>query len=66
MNGKIEDLIFKEPTILFSQKGLWTIKIANDEFKINTKDTFSAPLNTKISISTENIEDCYLNCVSKI
>ncbi len=66
MNGKIEDLIFKEPTILFSQKGLWTIKINNDDFKIESKDTFSVPLNTKLSISVENIEDCYLNCVSKI
>ena len=66
MNGKIEDLIFKEPTILFSQKGLWTIKINNDDFKIDSKDTFSVPLNTKLSISVENIEDCYLNCVSKI
>ena len=66
MNGKIEDLIFKEPTILFSQKGLWTIKINNDDFKIDSKDTFSVPLNTKISISVENTEDCYLNCVSKI
>ena len=66
MNGKIEDLIFKEPTILFSQKGLWTIKINNDDFKIDSKDTFSVPLNTKISISVENIEDCYLNCVGKI
>ena len=66
MNGKIEDLTFKKPTILFSQKGLWTIKINNDDFKIDSKDTFSVPLNTKISISVENIEDCYLNCVSKI
>ena len=66
MNGKIEDLIFKEPTILFSQKGLWTIKINNDDFKIDSKDTFSVPLNTKISISVENTEDCYLSCVSKI
>ena len=66
MNGKIEDLIFKEPTILFSQKGLWSIKINNDDFKIDSKDTFSVPLNTKLSISVENIEDCYLNCVSKI
>ena len=65
-NGKIKDLIFKEPTIMFSQKGLWKIKIENDDFKINSKDTFSVPLNTKLSISVENIEDCYLNCVSKI
>lgn len=66
MNGKVEGLIFKEPTILFSQKGFWTIKIGNDDFKINSKDTFSVPLNTELSISVDNIEDCYLNCVSKI
>ena len=66
MNGKIDNLIFKEPTIMFSQKGLWIIKIGNDDFKINSKDTFSVPLNTKISISVEDTEDCYLNCVSKI
>ena len=66
MNGKIEDIIFKEPTILFSQKGLWHIRIGNDDFKINSKDTFSVPLNTKLSISIKNTQDCYLNCVSKI
>ena len=37
MNGKIEDIIFKEPTIFFSQKGLWKIKIGNDDFKINSE-----------------------------
>ena len=55
----------KEPTILFSQKGIWKVKIGKDEFNINSKDTFSVPLNTKVSISIENNEDCYLNCVSK-
>lgn len=65
-NGQIKDLIFTKPTIMFSQKGLWKIKIENDIFEINSKDTFSVPLNTKLSISVENIEDCYLNCVSKI
>ena len=65
-NGQIKDLIFTKPTIMFSQKGLWQIKIENDIFEINSKDTFSVPLNTKLSISIENIEDCYLNCVSKI
>ena len=65
-NGQIKDLIFTKPTIMFSQKGLWKIKIENDVFEINSKDTFSVPLNTKLSISVENIEDCYLNCVSKI
>ena len=65
-NGQIKDLIFTKPTIMFSQKGLWKIKIENDIFEINSKDTFSVPLNTKLSISIENIEDCNLNCVSKI
>ncbi len=63
--GLIEDLIFDKPTILFSQKGNWRVKIEKDEFDINFKDTFSLPLNTKVSISIDNDEDCFLNCVSK-
>ena len=64
--GKIENLIFKKPTILFSQKGSWKINIINEELVINAKDTFSVPINTKLSISVEGTDDCYLNCVSKI
>jgi len=63
--GLIEDLIFDKPTILFSQKGNWKVKIEKEEFIINSKDTFSLPLNTKLSISIDNSEDCFLNCVSK-
>ena len=63
--GLIEDLIFDKPTILFSQKGTWKVKIKKDEFNINSKDTFSLPLNTKVSISIDNNEECFLNCVSK-
>ena len=63
--GLIEDLIFDKPTILFSQKGNWKVKIGKDEFNINSKDTFSIPLDKKITISVENNEDCFLNCVSK-
>ena len=63
--GLIEDLIFNKPTILFSQKGNWKVKIENDEFNINSRDTFSIPLNTKVSISIDNNEECFLNCVSK-
>jgi quercetin dioxygenase-like cupin family protein len=63
--GLIEDLIFDKPTILFSQKGTWKVKIEKDEFNINSKDTFSIPLNTKVSISINNNEECFLNCVSK-
>ena len=64
--GKIGDLIFKKPTILFSQKGSWKINIANEELVINAKDTFSVPINTKLNISVKSAEHCYLNCVSKI
>ena len=63
--GLIEDLIFDKPTILFSQKGTWKVKIEKDEFNINSKDTFSLPLNTKVNISIDNNEECFLNCVSK-
>jgi quercetin dioxygenase-like cupin family protein len=63
--GLIEDLIFNKPTILFSQKGTWKVKIEKDEFNINSKDTFSLPINTKVSISIDNNEECFLNCVSK-
>ena len=63
--GLIEDLIFDKPTILFSQKGNWKVTIEEDEFNINSKDTFSLPLNTKVSVSIDNNEDCFLNCVSK-
>ena len=63
--GQIEDLIFNKPTILFSQKGNWKITVDENEFNINSKDTFSIPLNSKISISVDNNEDCFLNCVSK-
>ena len=63
--GLIEDLVFDKPTILFSQKGNWKVKIEEDEFNISSKDTFSLPLNTKVSVSIDNNEDCFLNCVSK-
>ncbi len=63
--GLIENLIFDKPTVLFSQKGNWEIKIENEVFNIYSRDTFSIPLNKKISISVNNNEDCFLNCVSK-
>jgi len=63
--GIIKNLIFSKPTIIFSQKGNWKIKIDEKEININFKDTFSIPLNKKVNISIENDEDCYLNCVSK-
>ena len=64
--GSLKDLIFNKPTILFSQKGLWNIEIQNSNIKLNLKDTFSIPINTKLNISIDGNEDSYLNCVSKI
>ena len=63
--GFIENLTFNKPTVLFSQKGNWKIKIEEKVFNIYSKDTFSIPLDKKITISVDNNEDCFLNCVSK-
>ena len=64
--GILNDLIFNKPTILFSQKGLWNIQIQNSNIKLNSKDTFSVPINTKLNISINENDDAYLNCVSQI
>jgi len=42
--GLIEDLVFDKPTILFSQKGNWKVKIEENEFNINSKDKISPGL----------------------
>ena len=63
--GIVKDLIFNNPTIVFSQKGSWKIYIDGDKINLNSKDTFSIPINKKVSISADNNEDCFLNCVSK-
>ena len=64
--GSLNDLIFNKPTILFSQKGLWNIQIQKSNIRLNSKDTFSVPIDTKINISIDENEDAYLNCVSQI
>ncbi len=64
--GILNDLIFNKPTILFSQKGLWNIQIQNSNIKLDSKDTFSVPIDTKLNISIDENEEAYLNCVSKV
>jgi len=64
--GILKDLIFDKPSILFSQKGLWNIEIQNSTIKLNSKDTFSIPINTKFNISIDENENSYLNCVNKL
>ena len=45
--GKLENLKFPKPTIMFSQKGSWQIKIEDFIMKLNPKDTISIPVNSK-------------------
>ena len=64
--GKIENLKFSKPSILFSQKGNWKIKIDDFELNLNSKDTISIPLNSKVSIEINEEEEGLLNCVTQI
>ena len=64
--GKIENLKFFKPSILFSQKGNWKIKIDDFELNLNSKDTISIPLNSNVSIEINEEEEGLLNCVTQI
>ncbi len=64
--GKIENLVFDKPTVLFSQKGKWEIKIENTKINLESKDTISIPLNLNISIQIDEKEEGHLNCVTQI
>ena len=64
--GKIDNLKFSKPTVMFSQAGLWQIKIDDFVIKLNPKDTVSIPINSNVNISVENSEESLLNCVSQI
>ena len=61
-----KNIKFTKPSILFSQTGNWKVKIDDTEINIKTKDTFSVPINSNISIEIEEQQDCFLNCVSQI
>ena len=59
-------LVKKEQDLLHDAINPFTnLILATEKFNINSKDTFSIPLNTIISISIDNNEECFLNCVSK-
>ena len=64
--GRVENLIFNKPTILFSQKGNWKIEMENLSKEINLKDTISVPLGVNVNIEINESEVSYLNCVSSI
>ena len=64
--GRVENLVFNKPTILFSQKGNWKIEMENLSKEINFKDTISVPLGVNVNIEINESEVSYLNCVSSI
>jgi len=62
----VENIKFTKPSILFSQTGHWKVKINDSEINLKSKDTFSVPINTNLSIEIDEKQDCFLNCVSQI
>ena len=64
--GKLENLKFSKPAIMFSQKGIWQIKIDDFLMKLNPRDTISIPINSQVNIEINNHEESLLNCVTQI
>ena len=64
--GKINNLKFSKPTVMFSQIGSWHIQIEDFEVNLNSKDTISIPINSNVNISIDSREESLLNCVTQI
>ena len=64
--GKINNLKFSKPTVMFSQIGSWHIQIEDFEVNLNSKDTISIPINLNVNISIDSKEESLLNCVTQI
>ena len=64
--GKINNLKFSKPTVMFSQIGSWQIQIDDFEVILNAKDTISIPINSNINVSIDNEHESLLNCVTQI
>ena len=64
--GKLENLKFSKPAIMFSQKGSWEIKIDDFLMKLNPRDTISIPINSQVNIEINDDEESLLNCVTQI
>jgi len=64
--GKINNLKFSKPTVMFSQIGSWQIQIDDFEVNLNSKDTISIPINSNVNISIDSKEESLLNCVTQI
>ena len=64
--GKINNLKFSKPTVMFSQIGSWQIQIDDFEVNLNAKDTISIPINSNINVSIDSEHESLLNCVTQI
>ena len=64
--GKLENLKFSKPAIMFSQKGSWQVKIDDFLMKLNPRDTISIPINSQVNIEINDDEESLLNCVTQI
>ena len=64
--GKLENLKFSKPAIMFSQKGSWQIKFDDFLMKLNPRDTISIPINSIVNIEIKDDEESLLNCVTQI
>ena len=64
--GKINNLKFSKPTVMFSQIGSWQIQIDDFEVNLNPKDTISIPINSNINVSIDSEDESLLNCVTQI
>ena len=51
---------------MFSQKGSWQIKIEDFIMELNSKDTISIPINSKVTIEINEQDESLLNCVTQI
>ena len=64
--GKIKNLKFSKPTVMFSQIGSWQIQIDDVEVNLNPKDTISIPINSNVNVSIDSEHESLLNCVTQI
>ena len=64
--GKINNLKFSKPTVLFSQIGSWQIQIDDFDVNLNPRDTISIPIDSNVNISIDSEHESLLNCVTQI
>ena len=64
--GRINNLKFSKPTVMFSQIGSWQIQIDDFEINLNPKDTISIPINSNVNVRIDSKEESLLNCVTQI